>query len=312
MELNMAQIPMERQLVVAIVSRWLVLLRLPSAEGDAGSSQITREERTAMNQQTKRNFQILGLTLVWACCAAALHAQTTIDQAIVMAKGGFPYNIKLPGSYRLTSNLTLPAGAVGDAIDINSDDVDLDLNGFAILGGGAGTQFPDIGVYAGQNNGVTYKNITVKNGAIRGFYEGVYMSGSFGLVSDVNVSGTLQHGFFVEGVTVERCTASYNLGAGINAISSTVSGFVANSNAQWGILVSNSTLTDSVAIGNQNGIEALNSTVIRNLADSNTQFGIEADHSLVGSNELIGNKTVDLSLSNSTTQNNNSCTAGTC
>jgi hypothetical protein len=60
---------------------------------------------------------------------AAKHA---IDQASVKADGGFPYKITKPGSYKLTSNLVVPAGV--DGIDILSQDVTLDLNGFSITG----------------------------------------------------------------------------------------------------------------------------------------------------------------------------------
>src|SRR5215469_7030816 len=138
------------------------------------SSKSLRKERIAMNKQTKR--KMLELTLVWACCAAALHAQSTIDQAIVMARGGFPYTITQPGSYKLTSNLTMPTGSTNtDCIDIAADDVLLDLNGFAILGAPSCN-----GVTSVQSNGVTHKNITVKNGSVSGFGTGIYLLGSSG------------------------------------------------------------------------------------------------------------------------------------
>jgi len=47
--------------------------------------------------------------------------------------GGFPLLITNPGSYRLTSNLTLPdENTIG--ILVNADDVTIDLNGFAVIG----------------------------------------------------------------------------------------------------------------------------------------------------------------------------------
>src|SRR5437660_10259917 len=46
---------------------------------------------------------------------------------------GFPVTISQPGSYRLSSNLTVP-DANTTAILITSDNVTLDLNGFSIMG----------------------------------------------------------------------------------------------------------------------------------------------------------------------------------
>ena len=86
-----------------------------------------------------------------ALCAGALCAGTAqaapvtdgvtqIDQNKALAGSvtpgdapGFPITITRPGSYRLTSNLTVP-DADTTAIEIAADHVTLDLNGFAILG----------------------------------------------------------------------------------------------------------------------------------------------------------------------------------
>src|ERR1700674_4574574 len=54
-----------------------------------------------------------------------------IDQAKVLASGGFPFTIKKPGSYRLSGNLTATGGA--DGIHIQASYVTLDLDGFAII-----------------------------------------------------------------------------------------------------------------------------------------------------------------------------------
>jgi hypothetical protein len=69
----------------------------------------------------------------------AAHAQTTIDQNKAMTKGigqgdsaGFPVTITQPGSYRLMSNLSVPAGL--DGIVITAPNVTIDLNGYTIAG----------------------------------------------------------------------------------------------------------------------------------------------------------------------------------
>src|SRR2546421_12802591 len=46
---------------------------------------------------------------------------------------GFPVYISVSGSYRLTSNLTVPNENT-DGIDIGASEVTIDLNGFSILG----------------------------------------------------------------------------------------------------------------------------------------------------------------------------------
>jgi hypothetical protein len=42
-------------------------------------------------------------------CAFAVDGQVLIDQAAVMAAGGFPYKITSLGSYKLSGNISVPA-----------------------------------------------------------------------------------------------------------------------------------------------------------------------------------------------------------
>ena len=88
---------------------------------------------------------------------------------------GFPVTITQPGSYRLSSNLNL--GYPG-AIDIESDNVTIDLNGFSIIGGGI--CYVDVnGVFTCEGLGgagifttssAGYSNITIRNGFIVNIY----------------------------------------------------------------------------------------------------------------------------------------------
>jgi parallel beta-helix repeat protein len=71
----------------------------------------------------------------------------------------FPIKITMPGSYRLASDLTVMR-PTADAIDITADDVTLDLNGFSIIGPGAGS---GIGINGAAFNASV---VTVTNGAI--------------------------------------------------------------------------------------------------------------------------------------------------
>src|SRR5713226_8937081 len=85
----------------------------------------------------------LALALVWAglsCNIYAVDGVILIDQSRALAGNvtpgdlpGFPVTIYLPGSYRLSGNLTVP-DANTTAILITASNVALDLNGFSILG----------------------------------------------------------------------------------------------------------------------------------------------------------------------------------
>ncbi|HJX98124.1 MAG TPA: NosD domain-containing protein [Chthoniobacterales bacterium] len=74
-----------------------------------------------------------------------------------------PYNITMQGSYYLTANLT--AVGSGQGITISADNVTLDLDGFALIGGGSGQ-------VAGINVSGMHKNIQIKNGTVRGWTNG--------------------------------------------------------------------------------------------------------------------------------------------
>lgn len=81
-----------------------------------------------------------ALTLFALVLATSSQAQViTIDQAKALAGNvtpgdapGFPVTISRPGSYILSGRLEVPADTTG--IEISSDDVTLNLNGFAVRG----------------------------------------------------------------------------------------------------------------------------------------------------------------------------------
>jgi len=169
----------------------------------------------------------------------------------------FPIQINEPGSYVLTSNLSVAAAYV-NAININADNVTLDLNGHCIYGPGTGR-----GIYA-----VNRYNITIKNGIVRGFYDGIY------LYNDYDHEGA--------GHRIEGIQASNNGHDGIYALYSTVTNCTANNNGSFGISAFNSTVTNCTANNNGSfGISAFNSTVTNCTADSNDEYGISASHSTV-------------------------------
>jgi hypothetical protein len=182
----------------------------------------------------------LALTLVTlAVLTRPAHAQpgvVFIDQAAVDAGGitpgdapGFPATLSVPGSYRLSGNLTVPDENT-TAIEITNDNVTLDLGGFSILGPGkAGNGWGVLAVGRG--------NITVLNGTVRGMGDwGVVLSGNIHRVENLQAllnGGGISVG---DGSRVTGCTVSLNAFDGIDASSgSSVVGNVARSNGRSGL-----------------------------------------------------------------------------
>ncbi len=83
--------------------------------------------------------------------------------------------------------------ATGNAIEIQTNNVTIDLNGWKLggLAAGAGTQTN--GIYAFQR-----KNITIKNGIIRGFFRGIWL--------DDNSPFTTSQGHLIEDIRADKNT----------------------------------------------------------------------------------------------------------
>ena len=125
-----------------------------------------------------------------------------------------PFTISVPGSYYVTTNLTVSGG---DAITIAASGVTLDLNGFTI----SSTAPSAAGNGVLLNSGLI--DLTIFNGHVRGGVtnsgSGVYGGGGFGnglfgypqnvRVSGVSVSGCLYSGIYLgngDSTLVESCT----------------------------------------------------------------------------------------------------------
>jgi hypothetical protein len=148
-----------------------------------------------------------------------IEARTAITNTTTLA------TILQPGSYYLTRNLAVTSG---DAIDIATNGVTLDLNGFTISSTAASASGNGISL-----NGL--RNITIANGSIQGGVtnngSGIYGGSGFGygiyggavvnvLVSRVSVSGCLYSGVYLgtgNSTAVESCTVRTAGGYGIYA-----------------------------------------------------------------------------------------------
>ena len=118
----------------------------------------------------------LARPLVIAATAALLAIATPVvaadgvielNQAKIVAAGGYPYTIGSSGSYMLTGNLTIASDV--DGIRIGANGVTIDLNGFSILGSGIGCGTSHRASTA-VNPG---KQIVIRNGIIDGFCFGI-------------------------------------------------------------------------------------------------------------------------------------------
>jgi len=213
---------------------------------------------------------------------------------------GFPVTITATGSYRLTSNLTVPDENTG-GINVSANDVAIDLNNFAIIGPVTCSGSPltcshasgsGIGIYT------SHDGISVKNGSITGMgYFGLWLDSQADVASlrlrenrvgnvvgpGSTISGTTaysngSYGISAgEGSLVSGNTAFNNVSVGIYAVASTVSGNTVHGNGTDGILIQKgSTVSGNTAYDNGgDGIQVLGgSTVFNNAASSNDGFGI--------------------------------------
>ena len=102
---------------------------------------------------------LLALVLI----VAPAQAETTNCTAIT----SLPAVITVQGIYCFTGHLNT-AITTGDAIDIRTNNVIVDLNGFKLGGLAAGP-----GTFANGIHASDRQNITIKNGTIRGFFAGI-------------------------------------------------------------------------------------------------------------------------------------------
>jgi hypothetical protein len=101
--------------------------------------------------------------------AFAVDGVVLIDQARALAGNvtpgdapGFPVTLSLPGSYRLSGNLTVPAQT--DGIVIQSGQITIDLNGFRISAPETTDEFAGI-----TDKRAVYRPILIRNGTMVNF-----------------------------------------------------------------------------------------------------------------------------------------------
>jgi hypothetical protein len=251
-----------------------------------------------------------------------VYAKLDSRTAITNAASG--YTISVPGSYYLTTNLTVSSGS---GITIVTNGVTLDLNGFTIsfTSGGA----PGYGILLD----VILRDITILNGHILGgvtnngggvfsgpgFHAGVYGSASINVrVSGVSVSGCSDYGIYLghgTGVStavdscVMRTIGSYGI------IASTITRSLAEdcgataiegdqvSDCRGESVVFGSGVFAVVAqncFGSANSGEGINAKTAANCSGySNSSQGIKAETASNCYGESVSNRGVFVNLANS-------------
>jgi hypothetical protein len=178
------------------------------------------------------------LSTAWMLVAAAsawgVDGVLEINQTCAVSSGcfpgdaaGFPVTITTPGSVRLTSNLTVPNENT-HAISVNSANVTVDLNGFAILGPTVCLGVPiSCNPNGGVGQGIASSNpgITVLNGTVRGMGgNGIHLAGGASSCVGVRASSNGATGIIAHGGVVRDNVATSNGSFGIVSGGSTVLG----------------------------------------------------------------------------------------
>jgi parallel beta-helix repeat protein len=221
------------------------------------------------------------------------------------------YRISTPGSYYLAGNVVGTSGKRG--IEIASNDVTIDLNGFAMLGA------------TGSDSGIEtlsgFVGVRIHNGVISGWGDdGVAMpfgGGGSTLIEDLVVVGNADSGIGCgTGAIVRACVARSNGGLGIYAGSACkIIECASISNGGTGILVGDgSVVANCVSISNaddgmylsggsraiennvtQNGLDGIflsgESVATGNFCGSNGRLGAGAGITGSGSNSRIEDNT---------------------
>jgi hypothetical protein len=200
------------------------LLLLSPALAALGWRRRGRAVADAIKATSKTAVSAGMCAIILSCFASnafAVDGIVLIDQTRALAGGitpgdspGFPVTIGQPGSYRLSSNLNVPAGAAG--IVLFASGVTIDLNGFQIAGSGAGT-----GISALQAR----RGITVRNGTVTNFEKGIDLKGLGSDVRDLTVFGNTAVGIELGGGATVSGNRVFSNGVGIVVVNgATVSG----------------------------------------------------------------------------------------
>jgi hypothetical protein len=246
----------------------------------------------------KTATRLAGLGLL--ALGAAAHAETTDCTEITSA----PYQITAPGIYCLKASLSY--SGPGTAIGIGANDVVIDLNGHVLDGSAAGPASNTTGIAGHFSN-----NVTVRNGTIRGFRDGINLGRENGnrlcndaegyVVERMRLEHNVWHGAVVEGrASVVRNNTVFDTGNGTGSTGSS-----GNPRGLYlcgdGVQVTDNQILDTVEVagGTAHGINVRNSigAVVERNVVGNSKFGPGSSTGieLRGSgNTAVGNRVINM------------------
>lgn len=179
---------------------------------------------------------------------------TEVEPRIAINAANIPGNatntfiIGAPGSYYLTGNITGAPGKHG--ISVQANDVTIDLNGFALTGGGGGA-------FRGINVPVAQKNLCIRDGTVRDWTDG-------GVRTDLATS-----------TLAENLRLSDNTGAtGLALGNGLAKNCVATGNATGFVVGNGAEIKDCVATANTTGFSTADRAMLSScIATENTGIG---------------------------------------
>ena len=237
---------------------------------------------------------LISMSAAMACAAIFSSTASAAVVLITQAKAivgnvtpgdtpGFPVTISLPGSYRLDSNLKVPASRNG--IDAISVEVTIDLNGFMIDGGGVAVD----GIKG------TQRTLTVRNGTIRAFGNvGINGNGALDMIESMRIEENLRGGVFIAGAgngfaRIVNSVIFGNGGAGIFcARACHIESNLISSNTSTGVNLSNfgGFVVGNTIFGNGAGgvFSSFYNAVSNNMISSNSGLEIGGSFVSLGNN----------------------------
>ncbi len=217
-----------------------------------------------------RNYALLAVLTAFLTLVHLSPAKAELNSCTEIT--ALPFTITVQGVYCLKKNLNVNLTATNSAaITINAGNVTIDFNGFRVNNQAPSTNLA-FGVYAADR-----KNITLRNGFIRGFYAGIFLaeivadSSASHLVEAMKIADSGIYGVFVHGdKTVLRDNRIIDTGNG-------------PANFAYGIYLLNA--DDGLIAGN----------IISGISEVTQSFGIVIETSI--RIRVIGNEVTDVNNS---------------
>ena len=217
-----------------------------------------------------------------------LQARTPVDAVHTPGNANGEFAITNPGSYYLTTNIVGVSGK--DGIDIYTNNVTLDLNGFSLWGVASGGYYQGVQVFPGCTN------VTVQNGAIGGWSEhGIYSQGNNVTLEHLSVSENSYYGIVLVNVsTVRYCMTSANRYIGIAVLAN---GCLVADNTCSGDDWGNSSSDGGIIVeGNYNRIENNHVTGLGGGYGIGVETFAQCTNNIIVRNSVEGSGTSDYSF----------------